>query len=314
MKSTLTLLLSCITWVGYAQKFERYYDYNWKPSESNSARFFAIVQKKDSVWERNDYFLHERSLQMHGFYKDDSCTIAHGKFEFYHPNKTMQSTGINSKGKKEGLWLRFHPNGMLADSSVYFNGKKAGTTMGWYANGYPKDSAVWAADGSSVYVSWFDNGLLSAAGRYTTGAKMNGTWNFFHNNGKISAKEQYSNGELLNKQYFDEQGNAMADTANRSAGAAFKGGSAGWQKYMYKQIHFPDRYRLVNADKAVVVVDIEINEDGTMGEVNVSTPLHPDFDKIAYSAIRRSPQWQPAISHNRRVKDFLRQVVAFSQE
>lgn len=106
----------------------------------------------------------------------------------------------------------------------------------------------------------------------------------------------------------------MADTTNRATNASFKGGISAWQKYMYKKIHFPDRYKFENADKAVVVVDIEINEDGTIGEVNVSTPLHPDFDIMAFNAIKRSPQWQPAMSHNRRVKDHFRQVVSFTQE
>ncbi len=62
------------------------------------------------------------------------------------------------------------------------------------------------------------------------------------------------------------------------------------------------------------MVDAVIDEDGNMTNVEVNTPFHPDFDKIAVNALRKSPKWAPAIFHNRRVKYHMRQAVTFQQE
>ena len=55
-----------------------------------------------------------------------------------------------------------------------------------------------------------------------------------------------------------------------------------------------------NNDKAVVVVQMTINEDGKPENVEVFTPLFPAFDKIAVDVIRKCPIWKPRISHNRK--------------
>ncbi len=57
-----------------------------------------------------------------------------------------------------------------------------------------------------------------------------------------------------------------------------------------------------------------INEDGKVLNAEVSVPLQPEFDKIALNAVNKSPKWIPAISHNRRVYFYFRQLVTFTQE
>lgn len=136
----------------------------------------------------------------------------------------------------------------------------------------------------------------------------------FHKNGKVSATEIYENDKLVDKQYFNEEGNTLSDTSSRDKQATFKGGLQGWQKFIMKQLYFPDEYKILNADQAVVVLDALIDEDGNMTQVEVNTSFHPDFDRIAVNALRKSPKWTPAIKHNRRVKYAITQPVTFSQE
>lgn len=251
---------------------------------------------------------------MKGAYTDTSCKTAQGAFLYYYPNKALQSMGAYKDGKKDGLWLDLYPDGMMEDSITYVMGNKTGTSYAWHRNGYMQDSAVWNADGSGVEVSWFDNGNAAAAGRYSAGYKQHGKWQYFHQNGKPSALEMYNNGELTDKQYFDEDGLPMADTTNKDREAQFPGGMKAWQKFLSKNMYFPTQYKFENADKAVVVVDGVIDEEGNMTDVEVSTPLYPAFDAIALKVIKQSPKWQPAMQHNRRVKYRVRQAVYFAQE
>jgi outer membrane biosynthesis protein TonB len=112
--------------------------------------------------------------------------------------------------------------------------------------------------------------------------------------------------------YYDEQG-GVTDTVNKDRPASFPGGLKAWQKYLEKKLYFPPQYKFVNRDKAIVVVDAVIDEEGNVTDVAVSTPFHPAFDKIAVEVVRKSPQWQPAIIHNRKLRHKIRQGVYFSQ-
>ena len=297
-----------------AQTVEKFFDFQWKPCDANEARFYCTITKTDSGYVRKDYFIHEKTLQMSGKYTDLDCKIANGYFNFFHSNGNLKSGGTYINGKKNGLWLSFHNNGMMSDSTVYSAGNMIGTSLSWHPTGYISDSSTWNEDGSGIQVSWFENGSPSVAGLYSAGTKQNGKWKYFHNNGAISSVEIFNEGKLTGKTYFDEEGNAQTDTTTKDKDAMFPGGNAAWEKYIYKKIYFPDQYKIVNADKAVVVVSFAVNEEGKVVDVFVSTPFYPEFDKIAESAISNSPKWKPAIKHNRRVKFWMRQPVLFTQE
>ncbi len=233
---------------------------------------------------------------------------------YYYSNRSLQSKGSYTHGKKDGLWLDYYPNGMLRDSIAYNMGNKTGNSYAWHSNGFMQDSAVWNNDGSGVEVSWFDNGNVASAGRFSAGYNQNGKWQFFHKNGKLSALEVYHDGVLTDKQYFDEDGNGIADTTNKDRAAEFPGGMKAWQKYLSKNLYFPTQYKFENADKAVVVVSALIDEDGNISDVEINTPLYPAFDDIALKVVKKSPKWQPAIQHNRRVTYTILQAVYFTQE
>ena len=297
-----------------AQKIEQFFDWKWQLTDASTARYYTLMEKKDTVWHRQDYFIHESRLQMDGSYQDPDSKIAHGYFHYYHANGQLASQGLYLKGKRQGLWLRYHDNGMLNDSAIYEQGNVVGTKMAWHRNGFLADSAVLNADGSGVSVSWFDNGSPAAAGRYATGGKLEGKWQYFHSNGQLSAVEIYQQDVLLSKTYFDETGHAITDTTSTDREASFPGGDKAWMNFLSKQLYFPAQWKIANADQAVVVVDWVVDEQGYVRDVRVQTPFHPAFENLAVEAISRSPRWLPAIAHYRKIKAYRRQPVTFQQE
>lgn len=313
MKYTVLAISLILPFISFSQKIEKFYNYKWQPCDVSYARFYSVIEPKDSLWECNDYFIHESALQMSGFYKDSTCKIAHGTFYYYHPNRKLASFGKYNNGKKEGVWLFYYDNGMIKDSIFYDAGRIKGTMLTWHKNGYIRDSAIRNLDGSGVHISWFDNGNPSYAGYYATGNKKHGTWNYFHRNGKLAAKEVYDNGTLLNKQYFNEAGEAE-DTTSKDRPAEFKGGLTAWKKYLEKNLYFPDGYTIQNADKAVVVVSAVIDENGRVTDVEIATPFHEVFNTIALKVMKFSPDWIPAISDNRKVRYAIKQEITFAQE
>jgi antitoxin component YwqK of YwqJK toxin-antitoxin module len=299
----------------HSQKIEKFYNYQWKEvTDVTKARFYSIIEKKDSLWQRQDFYIREAKLQMTGYYKDAECKVEQGEFTWFHPNGHLQTIGKYINGKKNGVWLSFHDNGMMSDSVSYNeNGWVFGTRLGWHANGQMADSTVINPDGSGVSVYWWENGNPSAAGRYAPGYKLHGKWQYFRSNGQLASLETYNYGKLIDKEYYDETGVKQTDTTNRDRAASFPGGLDAWQKYLQKNLYFPSQYQFVNGDQAVVMVRFAVNEDGSVSEPTVTISLHPDFDKIALDVIRRSPKWIPAISHNRKIKEYHSQPVTFAQ-
>lgn len=312
---SMTMLIASMNHL-HGQKIEKYYNYAWQEvSDASKARFYSVLEKKDTIWSRQDYYLREGTLQMQGYYKDVDCKIETGEFTWYHSNGYLKMKGKYVNGKKSGTWLSYHENGMMSDSVFYDeHGWIVGTSLGWHENGIMADSTVINPDGSGVAVFWWENGNPSAAGLYSAGKKMNGRWQYFHSNGQLASIETYSNDKLINKEYYNENGKKQEDTTNRDQQANFPGGLQAWQRYLKKNLYFPSQYKLVNGDQAIVMVRFAVEEDGSISDVSVTIPLHPDFDKLALDVIKRSPKWLPAISHNRKIKEYHEQPVTFAQE
>ncbi|MBK7289596.1 MAG: TonB family protein [Chitinophagaceae bacterium] len=306
---TISLLIAAIQLSG--QTIEKYYDYKWNECEADEARFYCQIIKTDSGYVRKDYFIHEKKFQMVGKYKDKETKINDGQFHYFYSNGTVSSTGIFKEGKKEGLWYSFYSNGNIKDSSVYLNGERTGTSLSWHPNGFMKDSIIINNDETGVSVSWFDNGNPSSAGFLRQRTKPHGIWKYFHINGNLSSKEVYENGKLTSKTYYDESGVELKDAKRKDAEASFPGKTDAWLNYLHGNSWFPEQFRFTNNDKAVVVVTFTVNEEGKVEDAFVSTPLYPAFDKIALDAVKNSPKWKPAISHNRAVKAWFSQPVTF---
>ncbi|MEO8405718.1 MAG: energy transducer TonB [Chitinophagaceae bacterium] len=313
MKRLLSILLVLIAITSSAQKLEKFYDFRWHPCDSYRARYYALLEFKDGLWARSDYFIHEKKLQMQGNYHDSTCKIPEGIFYYFHPNGTLSSTGKFVNGKKEELWLSYHSNGMMSDSTFYTNGKPSGISQSWNSNGYQTDSALYMADGKSVSVSWFDNGTLSSAG-YKINDAMQGKWRFYHSNGNISAEEVYDHGKLLSRKYFNESGEEIADTTNHDRHASFAAGEKAWAKYVLKNLYFPAGVKITGGDRAFVVVEATVDEEGNIINPEITSPFYPDFNKIALQVMKNAPKWLPAIDHNRKVRSTVQQPVTFAQE
>jgi TonB family protein len=298
----------------FSQKTEHYYTYQLRDTDAVSARFYSLTEKTDSGWRRRFFFLHSLLLRSDALYEDSACTVPFGHYRSWFFNGRPETTGTYSKANKKGLWMRFYSNGMVEDSTVYEDGHPIGVRQSWHTNGFARDSAFHYPDGSGAAISWFDNGYPAAAGRYGAGGRPYGKWAFFYRSGATSSFEMYDkNGNLVDKQYFDEGGNPRTDTINTDRKAAYPGGVKAWSSYLKQALHAPAHYPVMDGDEAVVVVEATISEAGKITDVEVAIPFYPDFDKAALEVIRNSPDWIPALEHNRPVKTTIRQAVTFSR-
>lgn len=309
----LVLVFATSSLCSFSQnKIETYFDYNWRETFSDHASFYSISQKTDSGWYREIFYIGTKKLQMAGLYADDKNKDRNGVFYWVYPNNSFKTVGKYIHNKKEGAWLDYYSNGVIEDSLNYHDDHPAGVSLSWYRSGYMKDSLNVDGNGNGIYISWFDNGSPSSAGRYVDFTKKHGKWQFFHKNGKISAIEVYDHDSLQSKQFFDESGNEVV-AEEKDHEAQFPGGEKAWSNYLSNHLHFPSNFEFQNSERVVVVVSALIDENGKVIDAEVSVPVHPKFDEIALNAIKSCPSFIPAVEHNRKVYYSFRVPISFSQ-
>lgn len=95
--------------------------------------------------------------------------------------------------------------------------------------------------------------------------------------------------------------------------AQFPGGTAAWKDYLSEVVRFPENYKIVNSDEAVVVIEATVDENGKVCDIDVAVPFHAEFDRIALDAFYKSPRWKPAMQYGRTVPYRIRQSVTLKQ-
>lgn len=311
----LCLLFVCLLTIklSISQSIIKYYNRNWNPTEAKYAAFFSVLEMKENIWNKTNFYSSTRQVQMYGQYEDTSENKPVGKFYFFYPNEKLKYTGEYVNYKKHGAWLRYYSDGMPQDSFHFDNGKTVGISLSWHRNGFIRDSLNRVNDSLVVCVSWFDNGVLSEAGRYLND-KKNGTWVYYNREGFKTAIEKYDNGKLLVKNYFNVDGIEENAMNIKDEQPKFRSGMEDWVAYLGDKLFSPSHVKLVNTDKIVVVVRFDVNEMGKLVNAEVTVPFHPEYDLIALDVIKKSPNWKPAIFKNRAVMYSYEQPVTFREE
>lgn len=312
MKVCIYSLFLLMSYSVNAQKTEVFYNYYWQPSSAENASYFSTVEKKDSGWLRNDYYISTKKLQMQALYKDKDCKVQNGNYIYYYSNGYVSSVGKMVSGKQEGICIRYHSNGVIADSALFQDGKIADKLIRWHRNGFMADSISKVNDSMYSDIGWFDDGNLSHAG-YLKGTNKVGKWKYYHHNGQLSCVEIFNIGTIRNTVYFNESGITLTDTSSVNQEAQFIGGEETWKKYLSKHLYWPSELQFNTSASVTIGVNFTVDENGKVTDAEVSLPFHKEFDKIALNIIKSSPAWKPATSYNRKVKAYRKQPVTFVQ-
>ncbi|RYG42156.1 MAG: hypothetical protein EOO01_23645, partial [Chitinophagaceae bacterium] len=272
MKLLSILFFTLITSFSQAQKTESYYDFYWKPSSPENARYFSTLEKTDSGWLRQDFYVHSQKLQMRALYADEGCKVNNGDYFYFHANGLPSSVGRMIKSKQEGVCMRYHSNGMPLDSAFYRNGQVVDKRFRWHRNGFPSDSINRINDSMQVQIGWFENGA-PAYGGFLLHNKRDRKWKYFHPNGQMSAAIVYEKGEQASAEYFDEAGKLLTDTSAVNREANYKSGEDGWRKYLGKKLYWPNDLQFSTPASVTVGITFTVDETGKVMLEALTMPL-----------------------------------------
>jgi len=92
----------------------------------------------------------------------------------------------------------------------------------------------------------------------------------------------------------------------------YPGGPAAWQRYLSKNLHYPDE--AVNAEiQGDVIVQFIVDKEGNVSDVEAISGPNELRDE-AVRVIKRSGKWTAAIQNGRQVKSYKKQPIKFRLE
>ena len=110
-----------------------------------------------------------------------------------------QSNQVDDDGKRHGVWKKYYNNKRIRYTGNFEHGKEIGTFKFYSAatSEFPNVVKVFNESNDSAEVTFYtDNGTLESKG-LMRGKNREGTWVYFHENGKtLMSEETYKNGQL----------------------------------------------------------------------------------------------------------------------
>lgn len=311
MRYLLTAFTAMVSLIAAAQPREELLGYNLKPAKMG-AYYFALTEKKDSLWKLQVWYLSQKSLYQEAFYKDEEATIPHGPFTRFHTNRNLWESGGYANGKKEGLWTRYNEEGRLIDSSHYKNGHRTGVSLSWHANGFPSDSTQFDGQGNGVEVSWRDDGSVYAAGHWKEDTLKTGRWKYYHPNGTPLAVEEYdAEGKLTFCRCYTDAGVEL-DTADCREQEA-KVDKLAWRRHLERSLMpvVQQKAKEGVAGTFTVMVRFLVEKDGSISEMKALTTYGYGIEEEVMRIIKRGPKFVPGKRFGRPVRSYHSQPVTF---
>ena len=90
----------------------------------------------------------------------------------------------------------------------------------------------------------------------------------------------------------------------------FKGGYPGWNDYLRKNIHYPDR-AIANRIQGTIIILFIVTKEGKVKEATVDQSVEYSLDNEALRIIQSSPDWIPAVQNGVPVTSYKKQPVIF---
>lgn len=312
MRLLYLMILLLLCGPAMAQKKEEGFDFNFKPTDAIPPRYYVITEKKNDLWQREAWYLPEKTIAMEGAYKDEACTVPHGLFKWYHPTRYIRETGTYANGKKEGAWMRYSDAGLMTDSAWYEAGRLKGVGLSWHPNGMQSDSSNFDGNGKGVRISWFDDGAPSSAGYIINDTAKDGRWKYFHRNGTLMATEEYVRGESKNCRCYDEAGKELPAKDCEERDADFEDGERGWIRFVQRNLRadVPVRNK-APLGQYTVLMQFIVETDGTVSNIKAMTRFGYGMEEEVERMLKKAPRWTPAQQFGKKVKAYRLQPVTF---
>lgn len=326
------ILLLLLAKVVSAQQIVQYRNVVGEQSNEKEALFISVNELQNGLWHRSDYYIQTKKLEKDGYYKDSANTIKHGKFTYFYPNNSLESTVHYQDNQKEGAYLSFYPNGMMKDSFYFKQDIPMGICSSWYPNGSIRTEMQMDSTGTGkgVAIGFFENGNTSFKGLLNEGLRKAGNWFYYHENGNKASVLQFpktdtvasrkpqikydpfetiyydSTVKIYNAFCYNQDGIQQESCSLINKMPEYKNGLNGWNSYLETKMF--DLTRSVTGNPGIMNIRYKvffmIDSKGVISNVMIDNAVENKMDLKVGDVLRDSKFWTPA-KHNNRIIPFL---------
>ena len=198
-----------------------------------------------------------------------------------------------TNGERNGLEGAYRTDDFKNGVLCYFNSAGDTSNLQTFANGLP----------NGIEKSWHRTGEIYTVRNMKDG-KFDGDAEYFFPNGQMSAKLFYSEGEIKNESYWNEDGTQMTKIKEASRHSEYPGGKDKFNEYVARSLIYPTHLRNLGI-QGTVVLSFSVQKDGSLADIKVVKSAHPDLDKEAIRVIEKSKKWLPGRDFNQTVNERL---------
>jgi TonB family protein len=256
-----------ITWINAAGKYV----------SQGSANTYRQSWPQNSLWIVRDFYL-DGQLKMTGSFTTHHCKTEQGAFKYFSKYNVKTLEVHYDNGYLTGCYSGYFDNGNLSISGRYMDSLSL------------KDRNELLAELPKELPYSLDSNNLKT-----------GSWEYYHYNGKLSGREEYVNGRIIQSIYWNEDGTESGDGDVIHQPAEFPGGDRALLIYMKKRIRYPlteEKKRI----SGIVLINFTIDEKGQVKDPTNFQSISAPFDAMCMQAVKTMPLWRPSRMHNRYVK------------
>lgn len=156
--------------------------YHWASNQLRSVGEVMPDTNNHDTINKFDVFVFLRYMYQLMEYYNDADVNKTGVWNYYHPEKQLDVTGLYANGKKEGVWIYYHENGNMKEKGIYVNGIKEGEWRNYhYDNGTLTSVETFLNDTLNGYCKYVcSNYKSSVEGMFIKGMAT-GEWKSFYN-------------------------------------------------------------------------------------------------------------------------------------
>ncbi|RDV14371.1 TonB family protein [Pontibacter diazotrophicus] len=183
------------------------------------------------------------------------------------------------------------------DGGEYKTGIMDGPYYEWHKNGNVKVQATYSNDRLiGEYKSWYESGKLHYKRKYRDNLPQD-TLIAYYETGDVRRVEVYDGGKMVSGKLFDEAGGEMEFFPMEQM-PEFPGGEQKMLNWLSRNIKYPKSMRKEKV-QGLVVLSYVVEENGSIGEVEVVKELHPAADAEAVRMLNSMPAWKPGLQEGK---------------
>jgi protein TonB len=155
-----------------------------------------------------------------------------------------------------------------------------------------------------------EQGKLDSITIFVDGKRNGNSWKFYGDSLKQRIRYTYKDDSLIEVLDPNKAKKDSVVSYKDEKESEYRGGLAGWQKFLIKNIQYPDRAMNGNVEGQVIVFFI-VDVSGKVIEPYISSSVEYSLDEEALRIINKSGVWVPAYQNAHNVKSYKSQPINF---